>query len=171
MLKSPFGCWPFHSTLRGMVFQCDDPKLYAQRPISVELVGDRLVIFVFFLMAWVENLNNTHPHIITTYHNIFPNNLLLSLIVFSKALPNSAQPTGWPSQSQAAASSAVASSSQRQLVRLRSVGFHTNFFGSSYSEIGPKYHEKNIYMYISTYIYIYIDTVTYLYYRCILLFK
>ena len=96
----------------------------------------------------MENLNNTHPHIITTYHNIFPNYLLLSLIVFSKALPNSAQPTGWPSQSQAAASSAVASSSQRQLVRLRLVGFHTKFFGSNYSEIGPKYHENYIYIYI-----------------------
>ena len=87
---------------------------------------------------------------ITTYHNIFPNNLLLSLIVFSKALPNSAQPTGWPSQSQAAASSAVASSSQRQLVRLWSVGFHIKISGSDYYELGPRYYESYIYVGLRT---------------------
>jgi hypothetical protein len=73
-------------------------------------------------MVFMANLYKFYP-------NIFPNNPLLNLIMFRQAVPNSAQPTGWPSQSQAAASSAVASSSQRQLVRLGLLGFHANFFG------------------------------------------
>ena len=72
---------------------------------------------------------------------------------------SSAQPTGWPSQSQAAASSAVASSSQRQLMRLGLIGFLTKLFGSNCHETGPRYHES--YIFIFAYLYmcvIYVDS-------------